>query len=86
MPHPLCPPSSSPRGQEIVQNVLETICFVPDTANRYDEYLHDPVESQAAYTMPDGMVLDIGFERFNPTFSLRRSVEIPSCWTLPYTK
>jgi len=50
--------------QEIVANCLEQTCFVPDTPTKYDEFLHDPVESQATYTMPDGMELQIGFERF----------------------
>jgi len=93
---------------ELIQNVQETVCFVPDTANRYDEYLHDPVESQvatlpasrtlalncaprrggaitdtacceltlhprqASYTMPDGMALEIGFERFKAGETLFR--------------
>jgi len=50
--------------EEIMQNVLETICFVPTTAEVFDEYEHNPVESQSTYTMPDGLELQIGHERF----------------------
>jgi actin-related protein len=58
--------------QEIVANVLETVCFVPDTPLQFNEFEHDPVETQAKYTMPDGMELEIGMERFKAGESMFR--------------
>jgi len=50
--------------EAVMANVLETACFVPSTAEEYDEFQHNPVQSQDMYTMPDGLELQIGQERF----------------------
>jgi len=56
----------------VVSNVLESVCFVPEMPETYNEFLHDPVESTARYAMPDGLELDVGYERFKAGESMFR--------------
>lgn len=60
--------------EAVMANVLETACFVPSTAEEYDEFQHNPVQSQDMYTMPDGLE----FRSDKSASGLARPCSVPS--------